>query len=97
MIKRHTIYTHDGMPYMAQHEQGEYVRYIDHKCLLDAAHGALELQQGKTVDEHKAEFEDWYAENIASKIRAEYDDNYYRHKPEYAAWQAWKAAKGIKE
>lgn len=82
---------------MQESEEGAYVLYSDHKRLLDAAHKALESQDDKTVEQHRAEFEEWVARAyvISGGGVLALQKGGYKHKLIREMWRAWKAARGL--
>lgn len=63
-------------------DQGDYVR-----------HDAMShLTEEKTIEQHRAEFEGWTVNSTKKDSDGEYD-----HYHTSLEWQAWKAARGVKE
>lgn len=90
----------DGMletvaSYMSPKEGGEFIRYSDHMEIMEAigAGGVSGRITSKTLNQHRAEFQDWYTTLRKLPKDADltqYDECFY-------LWKAWKAALGVKE
>lgn len=80
-------------------ENGEFYRCADIDPLLESigAGGVSGRLIKKSTEEQWAEFLDWFTKNVKPKLQPDYDDAYFYHKPEFMAWLAWKAARGITE
>lgn len=98
------------VPDVVEQSDGDYVRYEDHIAEVSKMVEQMEAigaggvsseritQRGKAIEQHRAEFESWltgFDGNSLSTKRG--TDGFYTHYPTQRAWQAWKAARGIKE
>lgn len=99
-----------NVPDIIEQSDGDYVRYEDHFAEVSKMVEQMEAigaggvsseritQQGKAIERHRAEFVAWVTgfdgDSFFTKRRT---DGIYSHFPIQRAWQAWKAARGIKE
>ena len=88
MIKRFNITVLDGhcLAAMSAHGEGSYVRYADIADLLEE----------KTLEQHRAEFEEW-AKSVELHLGRVSSRDLYISNETYFAWIAWKAARGVTE
>lgn len=86
-------------PGIVEREDGGYVRYEDYAAAMESigAGGVSGRITSKSIDEHRAEFEEWYLDHIKPKLRPEKGVVYYTNNPSFVAWKAWKQARGIRE
>lgn len=85
-----------NIPDLVEREDGDYYKAADVDAILESigAGGVNGRITGKTLDQHRAEFEKW-AKSLDIGLRKV--GTYYVSNEAYWAWLTWKAAKGIKE
>ena len=99
MIKR---YTPSGTG-MVEWDSGDYVRYDEHQEIMESigAGGVSGRITRKTLEQHRAEFEEW-ADGEGYDLYRHLDINHdpigdYMDTLTEVAWSSWKAARGITE
>lgn len=86
-----------GLVGIVERPDGEYYKAADVDAILESigAGGVNGRITGKTPEQHRSEFEEWAVSNYLRT--GVYSDGIYSDLITAGCWQAWKAAKGIKE
>lgn len=83
-----------GLVGIVERPDGEYYKASDVDAILESigAGGVNGRITGKTLEQHRAEFEEWLL-----LCQTFFDPDKTAKILQDVAWEAWKAAKGIKE